>query len=89
MYIRTQNKDALIDISGMAIKVDPRNRNKIIAYSNHCGIEGWEVLGTYSSKEKARKVLDMIQDRYLSSNVVSHGGFVKNTVFQIPDDTEV
>lgn len=89
MLIRTQNKEAIIDISGMTIKLHPKRKDSIIAYSNHYDINGWEVLGVYSSEEKATEVLDMIQNRYISSNVVLHGGFVKNTVFEMPENSEV
>lgn len=70
MLIRTQDKEAIIDISGMTIKLHPKRKDSIIAYSNHYDINGWEVLGVYSSEEKAIEVLDMIQNRYISSNAV-------------------
>ena len=89
MLIRTQNKEAIIDILRMTIKLDPEDKNTIITYSNHNDVNSFEILGVYSSKEKAKKVLDMIQNRYISSNVVLHGGFVKNTVFEMPENNEV
>lgn len=89
MLIRTQNKNGLIDIAGMTIRVDLQDKNKIIAYSNHYAVDGWEVLGKYSSNEKAMKVLDMIQDAYLNSSHYWNGYSTKNTVFNMPDDEEV
>ena len=90
MLIRTQNKEAIIDISGMTIKLHPKRKDSIIAYSNHYDINGWEVLGVYSSEEKATEVLNMIQNRYISSIAVFlHYGFVKNTVFEMQEDSEV
>ena len=54
---------------------------------NDCGFVS---LGEYSSKEKAIKVLDMIQIAYEEANsVCSMSGFVANTVFQMPADKEV
>lgn len=89
MLIRTQNKEALIDISGMTIKLDPEDKNTIITYSNHNDVNSFEILGVYSSKEKAKKVLDMIQDEYINSSYYWSGYTTKNTVFNIPTDEEV
>lgn len=93
MLIRTQNKEALIDTLGLTIKLSQKSsagKNTIIAYSNHCGVEGWENLGTYSSKEKAMKVLDIIQSKYCNANIWNtQSGFVKNITFNMPEDTEV
>ena len=68
------------------------------------GIEGKSVitftyaqvvtLGEYSTEEKAIKVLDMIQQRYLESSEVSMGGISMKCIpramaFQMPQDSEV
>lgn len=88
MLIRTQGRKGLVDMTGMAVKVD--SQKKIIAYSNHCTAYAWEVLGVYTSEEKAIKVLDMIQEEYEDANVCYiHNGFVKNKVFNMPKDCEV
>ena len=89
MLIRTQNRMRLLDMTGITIRISNEYGEKydIEAYANQTG--RYQLLGTYSSKEKAIEVLDMIQNRYISSNVVLHGGFVKNTVFEMPEDSEV
>lgn len=49
-------------------------------------------LGTYSTEQKAIKVLDMIEDAYKSCNHSSmmwNYAFVENKVFQMPQDEEV
>ena len=86
MLIRTQNRNGLIDIAGMAIRIDLQDKNKIIAYSNHCAVDGWEVLAKYSSNEKAMKVLDMIQDTYMEG---SEWLTAAGKVFNMPEDSEV
>lgn len=89
MLIRTQNRMRLLDMTGITIRISNEYGEKydIEAYANQTG--RYQLLGTYSSEEKAIEVLDMIQNRYISSNVVLHGGFVKNTVFEMPEDSEV
>lgn len=84
MYIRTQNKEALIDISGMTIKLDPEDKNIIIAYSNHIAVDSYEILGIYSSEEKSKEVLEMIQREYINASCYWSGYTTKNTVFQMP-----
>ena len=89
MLIRTQNRMRLLDMTGITIRISNEYGEKydIEAYANQTG--RYQLVGTYSSEEKAIEVLDMIQNRYISSNVVLHGGFVKNTVFEMPEDSEV
>ena len=74
MLIRSQNKEVLvafeflpdIEVSGGVISV----RRDI----------GWCcLLGEYSTKEKAMKVLDMIQEAYVNGHID----------YQIPEDSEV
>jgi hypothetical protein len=53
------------------------------------------VLGNYSTREKALKVLDMIEEAYKDASIMSLRGnmscrvFPINTVFQMPKDDEV
>lgn len=86
MLIRSQNKEVLvafeflpdIEVSGGVISV----RRDM----------GWCcLLGEYSTKAKAMKVLDMIQDAYCKFMSVKNddawGG--KESVFYMPEDSEV
>ena len=110
MLIRSQNKEVLvafenllnIEVSGGVISTRVDN--------------GWScLLGEYSTKAKAMKILDMIQEAYeeykitctfltgftghraiVESNDIHVNGFKelvksfkKNTVFQMPADSEV
>lgn len=58
-----------------------------------CNIRSLE-MGVYSTKEKAIKVLDMIQNKYFEHMTVENNGAIVNVlerpkVFQMPQDSEV
>lgn len=93
LWIRIQDKEMLMNCNAVGIGLED---DKSI-YSN-----GY-VLGTYSSKEKALKVLDMIQTRICSIKKLELIGNILNVsspseiafneedkfVFQMPQDSEV
>lgn len=96
MIIRSQDKEIVLNLNQVVCFRTGKRINKecdvVALYSpfseNDCGFVS---LGGYSSKEKAIKVLDMIKAAYLNCNRESIGGgfgFVKNTVFQMPQDEE-
>lgn len=75
MLIRSQDKEILANMEGpIAIEILGDGKGHATMY--------WKdsyVLGTYSSKEKAMKVLDMIQKAYVNGHID----------YQIPADSEV
>lgn len=91
MWVRSQNKEVIT------------NTNTIMLFNNFIGIDGSYIvarngdeeilLGEYSTKEKALKVLDRIQDyidepiyaNYTDSEYVHYD----KEVFQVPQDDEV
>lgn len=86
IWIRSQNKEVLIECKEVHIfgwdatsyRIDSRESNYI--------------LGEYSTKEKALKVLDMIQERIGNiENIKSNQCMVKPNflIFQLPQDDEV
>lgn len=76
LWIRSQDKETLIKCNSFSLTID----NRIITkYKYVDGYEYYECLGTYSSKEQALKVLDLIQ-KELEMNL---------DVFQMPQDSEV
>lgn len=88
MWIRSQNKHDLI-------KAD-----RIHQDGGHIWSDGYITLGKYSTKEKALKVLDMIQKEILKVNCVlspiNNGEVVRMLgyaeppkVFEMPQDSEV
>lgn len=97
MLIRTQDKRSLVDTTGLTIIVN--QHRKIVCQIGHedtpqeiyhyhieypqGNLQG--ILGIYSSEEKAMKVLDMMQDKYIDAN----WKYVHNTIFTMPADEEV
>ena len=78
MLIRSQDKETLANMEGpIAIEILGDGKGHSIMYWN----DGY-VLGFYSSKEKAMKVLDMIQEAYCEF-------MAEESVFLMPEDSEV
>lgn len=82
MLIRSQNGTKLIDMSSKTISVD--KSGSTLPYKNgydvkilYANSSVW--LGEYDSKEKAFKVLDMIQEAYVNGHID----------YQMPADSEV
>ena len=77
MLIRSQNKELLVNFNVSAgIEIEERNTKTVVtSYITGCSY----LLGEYSTKEKALKVLDMIQETYVNGHID----------YQIPGDSEV
>lgn len=77
MLIRSQNKELLVNFNVSAgIEIEERNTKTVVtSYITGCSY----LLGEYSTKAKAMKVLDMIQEAYLNGHID----------YQIPEDSEV
>lgn len=90
MWIRSQNKEELIKCNSFVYAERNIYPNKI-----KCCIYGNGVfIGIYSTKEKALKVLDMIQERIARSILLKQKDMIipiKNygDIFQMPQDSEV
>ena len=79
----------LDNISHIRIIENKNNLFEIFVYAYN---SQW--IGDYSTKEKAIKVLDMIQEEYLKpiyQNFIDENevAIYKNKVFQMPQDSEV
>ena len=75
MLIRSQDKEILANMEGpIAIEILSDGKGHETMYW-----KGSYVLGTYSSKEKTMKVLDMIQEAYVNGHID----------YQMPADSEV
>lgn len=77
MLIRSQDKEILVNFNvsaGIEIEEGPV-RTVITSYITGCSY----LLGEYSTKEKAMKVLDMIQEAYINGHID----------YQMPADSEV
>lgn len=89
MLIRSQDKEMIIN---MAATNHIYVREVYRPSGNLIDISSDEMrLGYYSTKEKAIKVLDMIQEAYCDFMAVRNGDMWcgKDSVFQMPEDSEV
>lgn len=92
MLIRSQNKMSLVKFENIVININNINGKEIICWSQmNPGEDEYILLGHYSTKAKAMKVLDMIQEAYCKFMSVKNddawGG--KESVFYMPADSEV
>lgn len=97
MLIRSQNSEILINLNTLAgIEITKGSvKTTITSYTTGCTY----LLGEYSTKAKAMKVLDMIQEAYseyqimLNFSVSYLHEFKEKTdgfaIFQMPEDSEV
>lgn len=66
MLIRSQNKMSLVKFENIVININNINGKEIICWSQmNPGEDEYILLGHYSNKAKAMKVLDMIQEAYM------------------------
>ena len=96
MLIRSQNKEVLVnfDVSAGIEIAEGTTKTVITSYITGCSY----LLGEYSTKAKAMKVLDMIQEAYseyqimLNFSVSYLHEFKEKTdgfaIFQMPEDSE-
>ena len=86
MLIRSQNKEVLIAFESL---LDIEVSGGVI--SARRDMRWWRLLGEYSTKEKAMKVLDMIQKRYeeYETERIYKEGVFKIETFQMPAESEV
>ena len=86
MLIRSQNKKVLVTFENLLdVEVSGGTISARKDYGWCC------LLGEYSTKEKAMKVLDMIQEAYCKFMSVKNDDAWdgKESVFYIPEDSEV
>lgn len=81
MLIRSQDKTALVKFENIVINLKLPDSLNVICWSLQDAQRngGYLILGKYSTKEKAMKVLDMIQEAYVNGHID----------YQIPEDSEV
>ena len=89
MLIRSQNKELLVNFNVSAgIEIEEGTKKTVVtSYITGCSY----LLGEYSTKAKAMKVLDMIQDAYerYEYEKVFKTGLTLFKTFQMPEDSEV
>lgn len=92
MLIRSQNKMSLVKFENIVININNINGKEIICWSQmNPGEDEYILLGHYSNKAKAMKVLDMIQEAYCKFMSVKNDDAWdgKESVFYMPEDSEV
>lgn len=77
MWIRSQSKKALLNVNQVVIN---NTKDESEYYIHGYSERGIDILGVYSTEEKALLVLDMIE------KVAMYPG---NTLFQMPEDEDV
>lgn len=92
MWIRSQNKTKLLDVDNIRITHYAKETTYDIVTSPST-LE-YTKLGTYSTEEKALKVLDMIQETIIHNETVyahafSGSGVRDYDIFQMPEDEKV
>ena len=92
MLIRSQNKISLVKFENIVVNINNINGKEIICWIQmNPGEDEYISLGHYSTKEKAMKVLDMIQEAYerYEYEKAFKTGLALFEIFQIPEDSEV
>lgn len=81
MLIRSQDKTVLVKFENIVVNLKLPDSLKVICWSWNDAQRsgGYFVLGKYSTKAKAIKVLDMIQEAYVNGHIN----------YQMPEDSEV
>lgn len=81
MLIRSQDKTALVKFENIVVNLKLPDSLNVICWSLQDAKRngGYFVLGEYSTKAKAMKVLDMIQEAYVNGHID----------YQMPEDSEV
>ena len=97
MWIKSQNRDVLVNVNDICFH--KLNIHSEIIYQFRCYGYGddYYILGEYSTKEKAMKVMDMIQNaitgtRFEFTDIVRDcdlAGIEIHNVFNMPKDEEV
>lgn len=92
MLIRSQDKMSLVKFENIVVNINNINGKEIICWSQmNPGEDEYISLGHYSTKAKAIKVLDMIQEAYCKFMSVKNDDAWngKESVFYMPVDSEV
>ena len=93
MLIRSQDKTALVKFENIVVNLKLPDSLNVICWSLQDAQRsgGYFILGKYSTKAKAMKVLDMIQEAYCKFMSVKNDDAWdgKESVFYMPENSEV
>ena len=87
MLIRSQNKEVLVnfDVSAGIEIAEGTTKTVITSYITGCSY----LLGEYSTKAKAMKVLDMIQEAYADEKLVDYTTCLQRKEIEKMDDSTI
>lgn len=97
MWIRSQDKDALVNVNDICF-YKMKKDSKFIYQFRCYGYGNYYILGYYSTEEKAMKVMDMIHNQIMlgslkyedvKSNDNTQQWLKSEFVFQMPKDEEM
>lgn len=93
MLIRSQDKTALVKFENIVVNLKLPDSLNVICWSLQDAQRsgGYFILGKYSTKAKALKALDMIQEAYerYEYEKAFKTGLTLFETFQMPEDSEV
>ena len=93
MLIRSQDKMSLVKFENIVVNLKLPDSLNVICWSLQDAQRsgGYFILGKYSTKSKAMKVLDMIQEAYerYEYEKAFKTGLTLFETFQMPEDSEV
>lgn len=87
MLIRSQNKEVLVnfDVSAGIEIAEGTTKTVVTSYITGCSY----LLGEYSTKAKAMKVLDMIQEAYADEKLVDYTTCLQRKEIEKMDDSAI
>lgn len=92
LWVRSQDKDKLLKVKNLTLSRmwDIDREGELQLLDSYFIKEEKIILGVYSSKDKALKVLDYLQIHLLDLENARNNNFaLNNYVFQMPQDDEV
>ena len=97
MWLRSQSTDVLVNINEVCFYKMKKDSKFIYQFRCYGYGDNYYILGEYSTKEKAMKVMDMIQNaitgtRFEFTDIVRDcdlAGIEIHNVFNMPQDSEV
>lgn len=91
MLIRSQDKTALVKLENIVVNLKLPDSLKVICWSLQDAQRsgGYFVLGEYSTKEKAMKVLDMIQEAYADEKLIDYTTYLQQKEIEKMDDSTI
>lgn len=93
MWVMNQDKEALVNVNDVCFYEVKKDSEIIYQFRCYGYGDDYYILGEYSTKEKAMKVMDMIEEEIIKCEAMitvdSVSFYDRKVVFQLPADSEV